>query len=324
MNKSGDVAQLRVVAIDDGYESYDQEIKLLAEIGATFEVIPCMGESHRVIESVKDADVILVRESPINSTVIDSLVHTKAIIRYGIGVDNIDMEAAKRRSIYVANVPDYGIDEVSTHAVMLALSAMRNVIFHDRLVRSGKWTSGITAPMYRWHGKTLGLIGYGRIAQMTHQKLSVYGFGRVLVHDPFSELPSTVESASIDQICAESDLLSLHAPLTEQTRHLINARNLSLMKPTSVLVNTARGGLVDIEALTHALKNKLILAAGLDVFEHEPPDSTHELFSLDNVIVTNHISWYSEESMRELQYKTAQEAVRVLTGAQPVNWLNKW
>lgn len=324
MNKSNAIAQPKVVAVDDGYVSYDQEISLLSEIGAAFEVIPCHGDYRKVIQASKNADVILVRESPMNAAVIDSLVHTKAIIRYGIGVDNIDMEAAKSRSIYVANVPDYGIEEVSTHAVMLALAAMRQVTTHDRLVRSGNWTTGISTPMYRWRGKTLGLIGYGRIAQMTHQKLSAFGFDRVLVHDPFANLPTHVESASIEEICRESDLISLHAPLSQSTHHVINAKSLALMKPTCVLVNTARGGLVDIDALAIALTEKQILAAGLDVFEQEPPDTKHPLFFLNNVIVTNHIGWYSEESMRELQYKTAQEAVRVLKGAEPMNWLNKW
>lgn len=324
MNKSNSIEQKKVVAVDDGYESYDQEISLLAEIGASFEVLPCHGDAQRVKAAVSNADVILVRESPITSAVIDSLVHTKAIIRYGIGVDNIDIESAKRRNIFVANVPDYGIEEVSTHAVMLALAAMRRVTPHDRMVRSGNWTAGISSPMYRWHGKTLGLIGYGRIAQMTHQKLSVFGFKQVLVHDPFSELPDHVTSASIEEICRESDLISLHAPLNQSTHHLIHSGNLALMKPTTVLVNTARGGLIDMDALTSALKEKSILAAGLDVFEKEPPDPKHPLFALDNVVLTNHIGWYSEESMRELQYKTAQEAVRVLSGSQPVNWLNKW
>jgi D-3-phosphoglycerate dehydrogenase / 2-oxoglutarate reductase len=147
----------------------------------------------------------------------------------------------------------------------------------------------------------------------------------VLVNDPHPEsLPPDAEYAEVDRICAEADLISLHAPLNPQTRHLIDARRIALMRPTSVLVNTARGGLVDLQALYEALAGRRILGAGLDVFEQEPPDPAHPLFALDNVVVTNHIGWYSEEAMRELQLKTAQQAVRVLRGEPPLNWLNPW
>ena len=159
---------------------------------------------------------------------------------------------------------------------------------------------------------------------MTHDKLAGFGFARVLVHDPLAALPPTVQAASVDEICREADAISLHAPLTAQTRHLIDARRLALMRPTAVLVNTARGGLVDLDALAGHLAAGRLLGAGLDVFEHEPPDPQHPLFALDNVVVTNHIGWYSEEAMRELQRKAAEEAVRVLGGAPPLHWLNRW
>jgi D-3-phosphoglycerate dehydrogenase / 2-oxoglutarate reductase len=146
----------------------------------------------------------------------------------------------------------------------------------------------------------------------------------VMVHDPRALLPEGVEAASVDEICAQADLISLHAPLTPQTRHLIDARRLALMRPTAVLVNTARGGLVDLDALHAALAEGQILGAGLDVFDPEPPDASHPLFSLDNVVVTNHIGWYSEESMNDLQRKAAEEAVRVLKGEPPRHWLNRW
>jgi D-3-phosphoglycerate dehydrogenase len=178
--------------------------------------------------------------------------------------------------------------------------------------------------MYRWRGRTLGLVGYGRIARMTHEKLAAFGFARVLVNDPRAELPAGVEAASVDEICREADLISLHAPLNDTTRHLIDARRLALMRPTALLVNTARGGLIDLDALSDALRERRILGAGLDVFEPEPPDPAHPLFGLDNVVVTNHIGWYSQESMRDLQRKAAEEAVRVLRGEAPLHWLNRW
>ncbi|MBP6900079.1 MAG: C-terminal binding protein [Burkholderiaceae bacterium] len=313
----------RVVALDDGYAAYDQEQALLAEVGASFELHPCRGDPDAATEAVREAEVVLVRESPVPRRLIESMQRCKAIIRYGIGVDNIDQQAAGERRIMVANVPDYGIDEVSSQAVALALAVARRLLPHDRAVRAGRWP-GVVAPMYRFRGRTLGLIGYGRIARMTHDKLAGFGFGQVLVHDPVAELPAGVQAASVDRLCAEADLISLHAPLTEHTRHLIDARRLALMRPTAILVNTARGGLVDLDALQQALQAGRLLGAGLDVYETEPPDARQALFGLDNVVVTNHIGWYSEEAMRELQRKAAEEVQRVLRGQAPRHWLNRW
>lgn len=313
-----------VVALDDGYSSYDQEAALLGAADARFELRPCAGDERLATEAVRGADVVLVRETPVSRGVVTAMDRCKAIIRYGIGTDNIDILAASDRGIAVANVPDYGIDEVSTHAAALLLAVARQVVVRDGEVRSGRWSAAATQAMYRLRGRTLGLIGYGRIAQSLHEKLAGFGFARVLVHDPLATLPSGVEPASIDQLCAEADVISLHAPLNDQTRHVINAARLALMKPTAILVNTSRGGLIDLAALYEALAQRNILGAGLDVFEPEPPNATHPIFALDNVVVSDHIGWYSEEAMRDLQRKAAEEAVRVLSGKPPKHWLNAW
>ncbi|HJV94802.1 MAG TPA: C-terminal binding protein [Albitalea sp.] len=313
-----------VVALDDGYASYDQEQTLLAAADASFELRPCHGSEASAIEAVRGADVVLVRESPVSRSVIERMDRCQAVVRYGIGVDNIDLAAARERRIAVANVPDYGIEEVSTHAVALLLAVARRVVSRDREVRAGRWSSDAVERMYRLRGRTLGLVGYGRIARQTHEKLAGFGFGRVLVHDPVAQLPAEVEPASVAQICSEADVVSLHAPLTAQTRHLINAERLALMLPTAILVNTARGGLVDLDALHRALVEQRLLGAGLDVFDPEPPDVRHPIFSLSNVVVSDHMGWYSEEAMRELQRKAAEEAVRVLSGQSPRHWLNAW
>lgn len=311
-----------VVALDDGYAAYDQEEELFAKAGARFSLQPCKRNENAACVSVRDADIVLVRESPVSRRVIDAMTRCKAIIRYGIGVDNIDQVAAREKGIRVANVPDYGTEEVSSQAVALALAVSRRIGLHDGEVRAGRWSTGVLQPMYRWRGRTLGLIGFGRIARMTLEKLGGFGFGRVLVSDPIAELPEGAERVDIDTLCAEADLISLHAPLSEKTHHIINAQRLEMMRPTAILVNTARGGLLDTDALYEALKNRRILGAGLDVFEQEPPGN-HPIFTLDNVTVTNHMGWYSEESMRELQRKTAEEAVRVLHGEAPLHWLNR-
>jgi D-3-phosphoglycerate dehydrogenase len=318
----------RVVAIDDGYAAYDQEERLLSEVGARFELRPCRRDLEATLAAVRDASVVLVRESPVPRAAIEAMKSDgsagRAVIRYGIGVDNIDQRAASERRIMVCNVPDYGSDEVATQAVALALAVVRRIRLHDAEVRSGRWSTGVLQPMVRLRGRTLGLIGYGRIARLTHRMLAGFGFARVLVADPHAELPAAVKLASIDEICREADLISLHAPLTPDTRHLIDRRRLALMRPTAIVVNTARGGLIDLDALAQALAARRVLGAGLDVFEHEPPDPAHPIFALDNVVVTNHIGWYSEESMRDVQRKAAEEAVRVLRGERPLHWLNPW
>ena len=314
-----------VVAIDDGYASYDQETQLLAQAGADFALRPARGDARAAAQAVRDASIVLVRESPVPRAALEGMERGLAVIRYGIGVDNIDLEAARERRIRVANVPDYGTDEVSSQAVALALALNRHLLLHDAKVRAGSWSTGVLRPMHRLRGAVLGLVGYGRIARMTHDKLAGFGFGRVLVHDPQATgLPAGVEPASLDEVCRQADVLSLHAPLNAQTRRMIDARRLALMKPGAILVNTARGGLVDLDALHAALAEGRLAGAGLDVFDPEPPDPAHPLFALDNVVVTNHIGWYSEESMRDLQRLATEEAVRVLRGEPPRHWLNPW
>ena len=314
----------QVVAIDGGYAAYDQEEVLLAAARADFHLRPCGGSEEAALDAVHDADVIMVRESPVTRRVLEGAPRCKAVIRYGIGVDNIDQAAARERHIMVCNVPDYGTDEVATQAVALALAVVRRLRLHDTEVRAGRWSTGVSKPMHRLRGATLGLVGYGRIARMTQAMFAGFGIARVMAFDPQAKMPEAVEAADVDAICREADLISLHAPLTPETRKLIDARRLALMKPSAILVNTARSGLVDLDALQEALASGRILGAGLDVFDPEPPDPSHPIFALDNVVVTNHIGWYSEESMRDLQRLAAEEVVRVLRGEPPRHWFNPW
>ena len=205
-------AERLVVALDDGYAAYDQEQALLAQVGARFDLRPCRRNETQALAAVRDADVVLVRESPVSRRVIDAMGPCKAIIRYGIGVDNIDQTAASERRIMVANVPDYGTDEVSSHAVALTLAVSRRLWLHDREVREGRWSTGVLQPMFRLRGRTLGLVGFGRIAQMTLEKLAGFGFARVLVHDPRAELPAGVERAA--RACSTISARRLLAPIT--------------------------------------------------------------------------------------------------------------
>lgn len=316
--------RLRVVVVDDGYAHYDTERRILGEVGADLELIPCHASADRVAAAVVEADGVLVRESPITAAAINGMRRCKVIVRYGIGVDNIDREAASERQIYVANVPDYGIEEVSDQALALVMAVARRVVTRDRDVRAGAWNIGPAQKMYRLAGKTLGLIGYGRIAQALARKLRGVGMSRFMVYDPFATLPPDVEAASVDDICRHADVLSLHAPLTPDTRHILNWSRLALMKPTAIIVNTGRGPLIDEVALADALEQERIFGAGLDVFEEEPLRRDNRLLSLDSVVVSDHTGWYSEESVQDLQRKAAEEIARVFTGTPPRHWLNRW
>jgi len=316
----------RVVVVDGGYESYDIEQRVLAPLDADVIVDPCHGDPARLKAATGEADAVLVRDSPIDAETIACMRRCRIIVRYGIGVDNVDLLAAQQRGIFVANVPDYGAEEVSDHALTLLMSVARRSVTRDHAVRGGAWNVSPGEKMYRIAGRALGLVGYGRIARALERKMRGMGVVRALVYDPLLE-PSAfadVESVDLNSLCQQSDFISLHAPFTRDTSHIINSTRIALMKPTAILVNTARGGLIDETALIEALRSKRIFGAGIDVFEHEPPCPDHPLFALDNVVLSDHTAWYSEESAAELQTKAAEEVARVLQGEPPRHWVNRW
>ncbi len=317
-------ASLKVVAIDDGYDSYESEKRILAGVGADFVLAPCRGDVGKVREAVADADAVLLRESPIDASVIADMQRCKAIVRYGIGVDNVDLAAAKAKQIPVANVPDYGTEEVSDQAVALFMAVARRVASRDREVKGGAWGIGPAQKIYRIAGRTLGLIGYGRIAAALARKLRGLGITRVLAYDPYARLPDEVESVGVDELCRQADVISIHAPLTPDTRHILNRERIAMLKATAIVINTARGPLIDEAALAEALRENRIFGAGLDVFAEEPVRADNPLLKLDNVVASDHAGWYSEESVQDLQRKAAEEVVRVLRGGSPLNWVNRW
>ncbi len=314
-----------VVVLDEGYGGTEIEESVLASFGARVVERPCHGRADAVRRAVEGADAILVRESPVNAEAIAAMPACRAIVRYGVGVDNIDRAFAAERGIFVANVPDYGVEEVSDHALALLFAVARRIVSRDRAVRDGAWNIARAEPMYRLRGGTLGLVGYGRIGHAFHRKARALGYERTLVFDPFlTTAPEGAELASVERICSEADVVSLHAPLTAQSRHIINRERLALMKPSAILVNTSRGGLVDTGALHEALSEGRLFGAGLDVFEEEPPARDNPLLSLPNVIVSDHTGWYSEESVRDLRRKASEEIDRVFRGEVPRNWVNRW
>jgi D-3-phosphoglycerate dehydrogenase len=323
------MAEFKVVVVNLGYETYQFERDILEPIGAELVLSPkdCMTEED-VISMARDADGILVREAPIRKRVIEAFERCRIIARYGVGLDNIDLETARQKRIFVSNVPDYGTEDVSDHAVALMLASVRTLLVRDHNLRRGNFELGIVDEIYRTTEKNLGIVGYGKIARAFHRKWKGFRPGRVLVCDPYVPSDSIVaagaEAVDLDVLLAESDFITIHTPLTSQTRHLIDAAALNKMKKTAILVNTSRGAVVDEAALIKALQEKRILAAGLDVFEKEPIGKDHPFVKMSSVVLTSHVAWYSKDSARELQSRAAQEVRRVLAGGKPVCWVNSW
>lgn len=306
----------RIVITDCDHPTVEIEKEILSEIDPEFILAQCNTEDE-VIEVAKDADGIINQYAPMNRRVIESLKRCKVIARYGVGVDNIDIEAATEHKIIVANVPDYCIDEVSTHAMALILACARGIALLNSKIREKKWDFTLAKPLFRTQGKTLGLFGLGRIGRMVTQKASGFDF-RIIAYDPYvSKVDGGIKLVEFSQLLSDSDFVSIHVPLTAETRHSFGENELKKMKKTAYLINTSRGPIVDEKALYQALKNRWIAGAALDVMEKEPPDWNSSLLQLDNLIITPHISFYSEESYVELKTKVAQAVLSVLKGELP-------
>ena len=275
--------------------------------------------------AVRDVDAAMIGLQPFDAPLIAGMRRCRVISRYGIGYDNIDVAAATGAGIWVARVPDYGWEDVSDHAIALLLACARDLRSYDRLARAGR--PGRPRALFRMKERTCGVIGCGGIGSALVRKLGGFALARILVHDPYLSAAQIAAAGGVasdlDTLLRESDFVSLHTPLTEETGQMIGAAQLRLMKPTAILINTARGGLVDQDALAAALADGTIAAAGLDVFETEPLPTDSPLVGLDNVILSNHVAWYTEESAVELATKAARNVSEVLAGRPPVYPLNR-
>ena len=317
------MASLLVAVADSVFPNLDPAREVVARAGAELRLAQ-QPTAESIVATAKDADAVLVTYAKINADMISQMKKCRIISRFGIGVDNVDLEAATRAGIVVTKVPDYCIDEVSDHAMALLLSLVRKIPFASARAHSGKWDMPAVVPIHRLRGTVLGLMGFGRIPQLVAPKAQAFGM-RVVAHDPF--IPAAaMEKAGVGKVefrelLKVSDYVSIHSPLLPETRHLFSTDAFRQMKPGALLVNTARGPIVDEAALAAALDAKQIAGAALDVLEQEPPTSS-PLFGRDNVILTPHTSFYSVESLEELQTKAAEEVVRVLAGQAPRNPVN--
>lgn len=314
----------KILITDYAWPSIEPERQVLAEIGAEL-IAAETGDEPELLTLAPMMDGILACWKPVRAPVIAAAEKCQIIGRCGIGLDNIDVEAATEHGIVVTNVPAYCIDEVSDHAMGLLLACARKVSRFNRATRDGIWEQNIGPAMYRLRGKTLGVVGFGRIARSIVPKAKGFGL-TVNVCSPRTD-PALIQEhgaqkVSFPELLTTSDFITIHTPLTPETRYMFSYAEFRAMKPTAYLINTARGGIVDPTALTAALRNAEIAGAGLDVLETEPPAENEELLTLENAIVTPHAAFISEESILDLEVAAATCVAQVLTGTLPESVVN--
>jgi D-3-phosphoglycerate dehydrogenase / 2-oxoglutarate reductase len=313
----------KVVITDYVWETVDIERQILRDVA---EILPLkVRDVSGFLPQAADSDALLnTYVGPITAEVMAAMPKCMIIARYGIGVDTIDLAAATAAGIIVTNNPTYCIREVAEHTMALLLACCRKVPFYDRLTRSGRWEVPPGKPIFRLEGSTLGLVGFGNIAREVAQRAHAFGM-RVLYADPAvaqQQVPEPGIKVELRELLREADFVSLHTPLTTQTRGLIDDAALALMKPTSYLINCARGAVVDTAALARALDSKRIAGCALDTTDPEPLPDSHALRARENVLLSPHVAWYSEQAMEGLQRGAPAEVRRVLRGEWPINVVN--
>ena len=316
----------KIVVTDVKHRDFIAEQEVCKTFDAELVIKDCQTEEE-LIELVKDADGVLNNLAPMTAKVIASMEKCKCISRYGVGYDNVDVQAATDKGIWVTNVPDYCDEDVSDQAIALMLSCVRDTVNRTTKIKDGKWLVGEDNKVYRIKGKTFGFIGFGRIAQVFHRKLKGFDLKEFLVYDPYFPKDKAEEMGitlvDVETLSKNADFISLHAPLTESTKGILGEKEFNLMKPTTIIINTSRGPLIDEVALTEALKSQKIAMAGLDVFEKEPIELNNGLLKLDNVVLSDHHGWYSEESFQELKSKAALNIKDSILNGKPTYPVNK-
>ncbi|HYC46304.1 MAG TPA: C-terminal binding protein [Burkholderiales bacterium] len=317
-------AKAKVVLTDYVWESLDVEKSTLSGVA---ELVALQTKKpDEFIEHAADCDALLnTYAGPITAEVMARMPKCKIIARYGIGVDTIDLDAATAAGIIVTNNPSYCIEEVAEHTMALVLACARKVVFYDRLVRAGRWDVPPGKPMFRLAGSTLGLVGFGNIARQVAARAAAFGM-KVLYSDPFvrdGQFDAPGAAADLKTVLAHADFVSLHPPLTKDTRGMMSDAAFSMMKSSAWLVNCARGPIVDTDALVRALDAGRIAGAALDTTDPEPLPNPHPLRNRENVVMNPHVAWYSEQAMVGLQAGAPGEVRCVLTGEWPVNVVNR-
>jgi len=314
----------KIVIVDSREEGFELEKRAFASEDAKLEILNCKDESE-LIEAVREAYIVIFTSSKFPAEVIKHLADCKMLIRYGIGLDNVDLNAAAEKGIYVCNAPDYGTFAVAEHAFALLISVVRKLLQLDQNVRNNKWSIDAIGPVHTLRYKTLGIVGFGNIGRHLSKMAQAFDMD-VLISDPYvdDELAKEfkVRKTTLDDLVIKSYHISLHAPLSTETRYLFNKTLFKKMKPSATIINTGRGGLINQNDLISALGSGDIAGAGLDVFESEPLAADNELLKISNVVLSPHVAWYTKESVVNLHLEVIDEVLRVLRGNKPLNCVN--
>jgi len=317
------LARLKVLVTDNGFMIdevvNDERLIHLKSIADVVRKIPRSDEE--MIELVRDANAIISGDSPLTSQILENAKSLKIIARVGVGYDNVDLDAATRRHIIVTNVPGALSASVAEHTILLMLAVARRLIVADKNVREGRWADYFQhAPSFELNGKTLGLLGLGAIGSAVAQRAKAFNM-EVLVYDPYVDEDRVARigyrRVELDRLLKESDVVSIHSPLTTETKKLIGERELNLMKKSAILINTARGMIVDESSLIEALKKGTIAGAGMDVLTREPPRQDDPILTLENVTLTPHCAAFALDALRRLWFACSDAVLRVLSGELP-------
>lgn len=314
-----DETKFKVVLTDYDWPDLEIEQSILSKIGAEFVPAHCVSEDE-IIGIARDADAVITEYAPLTRRVIEQLEHCKIISMNAAGYDNVDVEAATKAGILVVNCPDYCHDEVADHTMALLLACVRGIVRFDRKIQEKVWDFLSAGRIARIKSSTLGLLGFGGNARSIAKRARAFGM-RVIAFDPYvsDEIfkRKGVNRVTFEAIFVESDFISINLPRTPETINLISQKELSLMKNSAYIVNTSRGSILDEKALFNALQQGIIRGAATDVMEKEPPDFENPLFSCDNLIVTPHAAFYSEEALADVRTRAVQQVVRVCEGKWP-------
>ena len=317
-------AGVKIVITECDHDSFAAEHEVTDAAGAEL-VLTQSRTATELVSNAEGADAILVQYAQITAEIMDALPQLRAIGRYGVGVDSVDIDAATARGIAVCNVPDYGTEAVSDHAIGLALAAARGIPRLDRGLRAGSFDLAAVRPLFQTRHRVFGVIGMGRIGTATARKAAGLGYeviGYDIAAEPGASTYHGFTSVGLDELLERGQVISLHTPLTDATRGMISTDQLARMRVDAILVNTSRGGVVDGVALVEALRSGGILGAAIDVHESEPLPAGHPLTSFDSVVLTPHLAWYTEESYDELKRRTVAGVLEVCAGRVPRDIVN--
>lgn len=314
----------KIIMLDRLGNNFSLEAGEFEKAGAEF-IVTYFKNEDELTDIVKYADVVMFNDADINEKVINKMEFCKMIIRYGIGYDNVDLHAAAEKGIYVCNAPSYGTFDVAEHAMALLLAVCKKIPLSDTCARTGQWDAGRIGKVRRLKDKTIGFVGFGRIARCVCERTNAFKM-KPVVFDPYVDFDIIeemgAEKVSFDELLTRSDYITLHSPLTYDTKHMMGMPEFKKMKKDAVLINTSRGGLVNESELVYALLTKEIAGAALDVFEEEPVNPASQLLKMENVVLTPHVAWNSYEGVADLHREVTENVLRFLKGEKPLNIVN--